>query len=280
MKKVFLTFGDGGERYVAACRRLTEEARRTGQFDEVLGCNWGDVTEETLSSPLRVLKRGGGYWLWKADLVWQTLSRLTDGDILVWCDAGNVIYPCRRQWRRLFSLLDDVEMVVPKIFACGLNWHRKELLELFGADIPGGCKMCYQFEATVLVIRKTERTYRLAQEWRTFILRHPECVRDVETDSERAAQLAGYFENRADQSILTMLVYKYMSLGCSIRACWDFHLGLNVFGRPAILVARNKSGSAHRMSLAFRLRRAVERIVWAVQDRLERRGIRICWLHV
>ena len=180
----------------------------------------------------------------------------------------------------LASILDDVEMVVPKIFACGLNWHRKELLEQFGADIPGGCKMCYQFEATVLVIRKTERTYRLAQEWRTFILRHPECVRDVETDSERAAQLAGYFENRADQSILTMLVYKYMALGCPIRACWDFHLGLNVFGRPAILVARNKSGSAHRMSLAFRLRRAVERIVWAVQDRLERHGIRICWLHV
>lgn len=53
MKKVFLTFGDGGENFTAARHRIVQEARATGEFDQVVGCDWSDVSEEAAHSPLR-----------------------------------------------------------------------------------------------------------------------------------------------------------------------------------------------------------------------------------
>lgn len=278
MKRIFLTFGDGGENFVAARERIAREAAATKQFDGIRACGWDDATEEAKQSPLRKFKKGAGYWVWKPDLIWAELSKLDDGDILVWCDAEDVLYPNARQWRRLFRLMESAEMIVPKIFACGMNWNRKEILERFSGVVPAGCQMCYQFEANAIIFRKTPRVVRLVSEWRDIALNHPECMPFVEGD--RTGQLPGFIENRSDQSVLTLLIYKYVSQGLPVRRVWDFHFGWNVFGNPAILVVRQRGGGGYSWRWSARLRRAAERIVWACQDFLERHGLRICWIRV
>lgn len=278
MKKVFLTFGDGGEQFIAARERVAREAAATKQFDEILVCGWEDATDEARASSLRKFKKGAGYWVWKPDLIWLALSRMEEGDVLVWCDAGNVLYPKRRQWKKLFAQLESVEMVVPKIFACGMNWNRREVLDRFSGVIPAGCQLCYQFEANTIAFRKTSRVLQFVEEWRDIALNCSGCMPFLE--GNRAGQLPGFIENRSDQSVLTMLIYKYASQGLPILRVWDFHFGWNVFGLPAILIARQRNGERHVWHVSARLRRSVERIVWAVQGFLERRGLRICWLRV
>lgn len=36
-------------------------------------------------------KRGWGFWLWKPFIIFETLKKLNDGDICLYCDAGNSI---------------------------------------------------------------------------------------------------------------------------------------------------------------------------------------------
>ena len=36
-------------------------------------------------------QRGYGFWLWKPFIIFETLKKLNDGDICLYCDAGNSI---------------------------------------------------------------------------------------------------------------------------------------------------------------------------------------------
>lgn len=281
MKKVFLTFGDGSENFIAARRRVAREAVVTGQFDEVLDCGWEDVSLEMQKSPLRTCKRGCGYWAWKPDLIYSQLLKMDDGDILVYCDSGNVIHKNRRQWKKLFALLNQFDCVFRRISSCGFHWQRKELHEYFAREIRSEkmIRMCFNFEGSTMVFKRTSFTLQLVGEWRDFVLKHPEWVRDVEGD-ELDRQLPGFVENRHDQSVLTLLVYKYLSrteTRGKITSLWEFHQGWWPMGNPAIEVSRNRSGYAYKMPLKARVLRVGYRLLWRVQLGLERRGVQVCW---
>lgn len=284
MQKVFLTFGDGAENFVAARKRVAQEAVTTGLFDEVLDCDWKDVSPEMQKSPLRTCKRGCGYWAWKPDLIYSQLLKMDDGDILVYCDSGNVVHRSMRQWKKLFALLDRFDCVFRRISSCGFHWQRKELHECFAREIRPEkmIRMCFNFEGSTVVLKRTPFTLQLVGEWRDFVLKHPKWVRDVE-GNELDRQLPGFVENRHDQSVLTLLVYKYLSRDETCRkitSLWEFHQGWWIWGNPAIEIARNRSGSAVRPMYKARCARLLYRILWRIQLRLENAGLQICWAKI
>lgn len=281
-RKVFLTFGDGGDGFVAARKRIALEARTVGVFSEVRDCDWSDCTAEAKDSLLRQYKRGCGYWVWKPDLIWKVLETLDDGDILVWSDAGNVVCPARIQWRRLFKRLESVDLLFRRISSCGFHWQRKSLLEHFAADVDSmpRLRMCFNFEGSALLIKKSSFSMQFVSEWRSFMLSHPECVRDVGLDANDEAQLPTFVENRHDQSVLSLLAYKYLSRAETrkrIGSLWEFHQGWWLWGDPALLVARNRGGGSMRLSLKQKIKRVAYRMLWRAQQYLESRGLQICW---
>ena len=281
-KKVFLTFGDGGENYVAARKRVAREARATGEFDEVLDYGLENASEAARNSPLKDYKRGCGYWMWKPDVVDSVLSGLDDGDILVWSDCGNVIYKTR-QWGKFFRKLDSVDLIFKRISSCALHFHRKEMLELFAP--PGGgiaplCRMCFHFESNSIIMKKTPLSVQLIRDWKVCMHQHPECVKDALTQEELDNQLPSFLENRHDQSALTMVVYKYLSdktAAHKIASVWEWHLGTWLWGHPAMWIARNRDGNSCRIGFKARLIRMAYRVIWGLQMLLERRGLQICW---
>ena len=282
MKRVFLTFGDGGSNFTAARERIIREAERTGQFDEVLGYDWNNVSPEMQKSPLRNSARGCGYWAWKSDIIHSVLSRLDNGDILVYCDAGCVLHNISRQWHRLFERLKSADMIVRKIRYCAYQWTRRELLQLFTPiDIPGKTHMCFQFEASVLVLKKTAMTMQIVNDWRTITLMYPEAVVDIE-DNRLKSELPSFASNRHDQSLLTLLIYRSLAkpeFAAKINIVWDFHFGLNIFCNPAIEVARQRSGSEVQPNHIFsaKIFRALYRICCSAQTWLESKGVLLCW---
>lgn len=281
MKKVFLTFGDGGDNFIAARKRIAREAVETRQFDDVFDCGWEDVSEEMRRSPLRSYKRGCGYWSWKPDLIYSKLQALDDGDVLVYSDSGNVVHRSRRQWRKFFNLFQSHDCVFRRISSCGFHWQRRELHEYFAKEIRPErmIRMCFNFEGSVMAFKKTPFSMQLVREWRDFVLEHPEWVRDVEGDEVRY-QLPGFVENRHDQSVLTLLVYKYLSrdgFNNKIISLWEFHQGWWLFGDPAVSVVRHRNGERFALGAMARAIRLCYRILWRFQLALENRGLQVCW---
>lgn len=282
MKKVFLTFGDGGENFVAARERLANEARLCGEFDEILSYGLKDASEASRNSPLKDYKRGCGYWMWKPDIIDAVLAKMDYGDILVWCDSGNVVRRTR-QWKSWFRVLQEVDIVFHRISACALHFNRREAMALFSPEshsIAPMLRMCFHFESGTMLMRKTDLSVALIGEWKHMMFEHPECVRDVIPESEQEKQLPTFWENRHDQTMLSLIVYKYLSnpkWRNRIRSVWDFHRGLNVFSDPCIIIARNRSGNVYRTTFKRRLIRAAYFILWRLQLMLERHGLQICW---
>lgn len=276
MKRVFLTFGDGGTNYVAARRRIAHEAVLTKQFDEVVEYDRSMGSQEVKDSVLWHHKKGLGYWLWKPDAIWQELKKLQEGDFLLYCDSGSTLYRTARQWRLFWQNLEQKEAVFRRISSCALHRNKLQLLKAFSSQIERG-RMCFQFEATVIAIRKTRFTVRFIEEWRRFMLDHPECIL---MDNPDEARLPTYMENRYDQSVLTLLVYKYLAMpetASKIDSFWDFHFGIFPFGDPVILVSRQRNGAPVHLNVKDRVRRLFYRIVWQLQLFLEQRGLCVCW---
>ena len=217
--------------------------------------------------------------MWKPDVVYSALSRLEDGDILLYCDCGNVLAKNRRQWEKTFNLLLSVDCVFHRLPSCWLQWNRIELLRHFTPFIRPGMKLCYAMEGTMLLIKKTEFTSMLVEEWRRMMIDHPDWVLDARNEDERKLQLPSFCESRYDQSVLTMLVYKYLSdvrTARRIAGLREFHFGWWPFGDPSIAIVRHRNGNPYKLSLKKRFERAMRRIVWMMEDVLTRFGL---WPH-
>lgn len=279
MKKVFLTFGDGGENFIAARRRVADEAAATGQFDEIVECGLEAVSEEMRKSPLMQYSRGCGYWAWKPDIILSALSRLQFGDVVVWSDAGNVINKAPRQWKKFFKMLGNCDMIFKKISSCALQWHRKELLEFF-PTISGRQNLCFICEGSAMIFKKTPLSMKVVTEWRNFMLLHPECVRDVLSEDERLWQLPSFRESRHDQSVLTLIICRYLDnaeAAHKIARIKEFHVGGWLLGDPCISVVRNRSGTGYRLPFKSRLSRVGLRVLYRFQSLLENHGVQLCW---
>ena len=69
-------------------KRIGNQALKLGIFDEVLLFTPDKLPGYIKSSPLMQYKRGGGYWIWKSAIMWETLQMYDEGTFVVYADAG------------------------------------------------------------------------------------------------------------------------------------------------------------------------------------------------
>jgi len=282
MRKIFLTFGDGAENFIQARERICREARATKQFDEILSFGWDDIKDkDVLASPLRDSPRGCGYWIWKPAIIHEVMAKMSEGDVLVYCDCGDVLSTSPRQWRKFFAHLDNVDIICKRISACCVHRCRKELLEKFAIkDRDRGCRLCFQYEMGATFIKKTSFTHELITDWLRFMVDNPMAIEDPNSEGELSCQLPTFIENRHDQSAFSILLYQRLAdteLRRKIKTVWEYHEGWWLFGEPCISTERNRTGVAVVKPLRLRLLRVAQRIVWRIQLFFERRGLCLFW---
>ncbi len=263
MKKYFITYGD--ERFADAKARLALEAMATGEFDEVFAYGPDVVGEQVRKSPLWAEARGGGYWIWKPEVVLQTLNLVQDGDIVVYADAGCEVV-AGGEWRRYWKALETHDLIAQRLYQRNRNWTRRALAAAFKGASDRWLERS-QVLATVVMLRKSPFTVRLIAEWRQLMLSHPELVRDVTTD-ERALEAKGFVENRHDQAVFSALVYRALAdANDRRRIClkWEHIENLSAFRSQVIRAMRN--GQAVPVGCARRWR---ERLWRLLKDVLKR----------
>ena len=84
----FRTYGN--HLYAAARERIVKEANGTGWFNTVKSLSPDNLSEDFKEKyrDVLALERGGGYWIWKFDIIEQAMEEMQEGDFLVYLDSG------------------------------------------------------------------------------------------------------------------------------------------------------------------------------------------------
>jgi hypothetical protein len=208
MKIHFITYGD--DKYSKSKQRIKAEAEDFGLFDNItvyepklLTNLFKQVFKDVLS-----LERGGGYWIWKIDIILQELSKMQEGDIVVYLDSGCTINKNGEQrFKEYINLLNRSEhnsigFVLPCLEK---QWTTKELYNAFEmkedntGQILGGC----------MIYKKNKKLLEMFEEILKVLQKDPFLI----TDKYNGQGQKSYFiDNRHDQSVFSLMRKKYKSI--------------------------------------------------------------------
>lgn len=245
MKHIFVTYGDNG--YEMAKAKICKEAKATGEFDEILSYGREDLSDELLHTDIINIKRGGGLWSWKPDVILSTMAKYNDGDIIVYCDAGCSLYPSK-EWKQYWKKLDSHDMIAQRIYMRTDHWTRKEILDYFKENGEQWTRS-YQYLATVIIIVVSDFTRSFIREWRDLMISQPKLVMDV-TEEELSYQHKTFVENRHDQAVYSALIYKYSANSGTkgkIHAQWEHIEDYDIFMKQSIRATRLRQGETETL---------------------------------
>lgn len=240
MKKFFITYGD--EKFLKARDKIVSQAYETHQFDYVIAYGRENLSEELLKSEIISIPKGGGLWSWKPDIIWQTMKRAQDGDIIVYCDSGCTIQPCK-EWEWYWRKLDLYELVSQLNYNRTDKWTRKEILDFFSSN-GKWWHLCYQNLATIVTLKVSDTTKSIIAEWRDIMLNHSDLAMDVDSECLNK-QHKSFIVNRHDQAIYSALIYKYINKSSAlpkIYITWERIEDLHPFRKQAMRATRLRKG--------------------------------------
>jgi len=160
---------------------------------ESLGEDFKIMAGDTLRA-----ERGAGYWIWKPYIILRALSELSDGQILIYSDAGILFnipihYP-------LDSM--DQDILLFSNTHKHYKWIKKEALKYFRISVDHSQE---QVQASVIFFKASDFTRRFLQEWLAYCL-IPGIIDD---HLDPRIQVSAFIEHRHDQALLTELAYRH-----------------------------------------------------------------------
>jgi hypothetical protein len=201
-------------------KRIGKQAKKLGIFDEIILYTPDLLPSYVKESPLMAYERGAGYWVWKPAIIWETLQRFDEGDIVVFTDAGCSLRKSKK-WAAYWNMLTNgIQTIVfqfknemPEWKRWGQTstkikyWTKRSAMLYFEAllgdygdyqKIMGGIIIC------------TGKNNSLIKHWLEISLSHPELIMDP-TAEEKNEQIPSFAYHKHDQSIITPLAYLYSS---------------------------------------------------------------------
>lgn len=167
--------------------------------EDILKTNFYEKNKSILNMP-----RGGGYWLWKPYILLETMKKIAEGDCLIYLDAGVSTIANLRPLAEFCKNNGNILLF-------GNNnknkfWTKRDAFVLMKADSKKYWES-NQVQASFQVYIKNKKTLKFLKEYLRYC-KDPRIITDVPNVMGKD-NLAGFIENRHDQSILTNLAVKY-----------------------------------------------------------------------
>lgn len=203
MKKYHISYAKG--RYLNSQKYCSESAKNFG-FDEVISYSVNEIDSDFYEKNKNILnkERGAGFWLWKPYFIWKTLSKMDEGDLLVYSDSGSF-------YQNSPEIL--IEMIKKDRHGV-LSFELKGLLEKFytkrdtfvimGLDDPKYSETS-QREATYIWLIKNDFTINLITEYLNYS-QNERVITDIVSEN---INFDGFRDHRHDQSIWSLMCKKY-----------------------------------------------------------------------
>jgi hypothetical protein len=213
-KKIFASFGNRNG-WINALNRITKQAQNLNIFDDIYTYTENNLSDSFKENLLQFCKtnRGFGYWIWKPQVILQTLEKMNEGDLLLYADCGcHLNIEGKQRLIEYFELANQHELLTFEIQPITHNeatWTKRDLLQLFPTVEPYSAQVL----GGIHIMKKTPTTVQLVQDWLSFMKENPNLINDSPSMTPNYPE---FREHRHDQSVFNMLV-KGRKLGITIK---------------------------------------------------------------
>ena len=202
----FITYGDA--KYESSKERIKSEAIHSGWFDSVTVYGPRDLTKPFKKEFKSILRqpRGGGYWIWKCDIIQQKLAQIADGDILIYMDAGCTINAQgKKRLDEYVQMLNesDAGIISFQMSHAEKKFTTREIFEALGVNVTVDCDIANsgQLIGGIRIMKNTAGLRSLIQKELEIYRENPMIVTDMYNHDQKP-----YFEdNRHEQSVFSVL---------------------------------------------------------------------------
>jgi len=213
MKKVHISYSN--PRYKKSLQNLEKTSLEIGKVDEFIGYKeeWLKTTDFWKKNAFILSRpRGAGYWIWKPYLILETFNNLTNGDVVLYSDAGLSVIGNLDHLYEVAQNDPNGGKVLFKLPAVGVphhlakTWTKRDTFVLMSCDEEKYWN-ANMSNGAVSLWKKTEENIEFLKEWQRY-LRDPRIV----TDDPNMAGRPNFMEfkdHRHDQSVLSLLAIKY-----------------------------------------------------------------------
>jgi hypothetical protein len=211
----FITFGN--HKYKNSLKLIQYEATSFELFDTIIGYTEKDLQEDTEfwsqhGEFIRKNPRGYGYWIWKPYLILKTLNQMSEGDCLIYADAGCQLNlegkPVLEEWIENLKETEQGVLLFDTSYKEGI-YTKGDIFEYFNCHeltdsiqrLAGIQFICCKAESIAFYKELVEHTSKY----------------DLISDKKSSyPNTAGFQEHRHDQSILSILS-KLRNIECMPR---------------------------------------------------------------
>jgi hypothetical protein len=206
----FITFGTYD--YDKQIKRITSEASTFGCFKTVTGIYPYMLEKPFLDKHETFMqnnKRGHGFWIWKPQIVLQSLNSIPDGEVIVYADSGCTMN--RYGINKLYEYVNKAKYHSKTGVVCFQmlphleeEWTKQKLFNILDCE---SYKKTPQIHATTFIIKKCPESMKLVEEWSYYSQKH-----ELINEEDRSEQQSPPFiDFRHDQSIWSLLNKKHGS---------------------------------------------------------------------
>ena len=214
-KIYFITYGSSKEFNISK-KHLISLAKYSGIFEKELSFGSNDLDREFVEKYQNILsnKRGGGFWLWKANIINQTLDIMNENDILLYMDAGSSFnFHAKKRFYEYVDILNGNTNVGNFRFECEPHhiekeWTSKEVFSYFNIKIDSTIGNSTQYEGGHILFQKNNHTRELMKNFIDVVNYDENLITDFYNSK---SQIEKFNECRHDQSIFSILSKK---MGC------------------------------------------------------------------
>lgn len=267
-KKYFCTFADS--RMKKSLERIEKQAKDLDFFDKIIINDENTLNQsfkDEFKDKLVKGSRGYGYWVWKPQIILQTLSEMQDGDILLYADVGchlnkNGIERLKYYFKQaelsesgLFVFQEAIKTEDDHLETCYSHlekiYTKGDIFDHFNVRDRNEIYNTGIIIATTFLIRKCKKSQNIIDQWLNVFKMN---FNLVDNSPSKSSNFEGFIENRHDQSIFSILCKLNNIIPLSSYETWQSDW--KKLDKYPILAKRDKD-----LSLFWRIHRKIVTII-------------------
>ncbi len=198
-----ITYADNN--FEKAKHRLCNEAKKTEWFDTIKGYSPDDLSNDFKKKYKDILKmkRGGGYWIWKYDIIKQKLNDINNNDVLIYLDAGcSINQKGEKRFREYIHMLNDNNPIISfQMNHLEYKYTTREIFDYFNVYDNDNITKTGQILNGILIMKKNDKMINLINLWYNVIKDKPLLFTDYYNNN----QSDDFIDNRHEQSIFSVI---------------------------------------------------------------------------
>lgn len=151
--------------------------------------------------------RGGGYWLWKPYIIYQTLQKLKEGDLLFYLDSKYYFLepftPLYEEYMKTNDIMVWKNKPNESTYSMK-HWCKMDVIRKYNMMDKVFKENAADCWAGAIVLKKSAFSVTLMKTWLNMC-----CCEDITDTPSKIRNQEGFREHRHDQSLLSIVLHKY-----------------------------------------------------------------------